>query len=180
MTSVVPIKPGRISDQSQPGFMDKSRRLQRLPGLFTGNSPGGQLTEFAINEWQKLISCMGIPPFNRRQNACYVTHAAEYNSGNDNSQLMPRGITKSITHINGFRGGHCYDSLDCTLHLSGAIRTSHQGSECLCKQPFNLSMASIDPVSPVTLTASVAQTEAVCVLQLPAPVRHARRSKLVL
>ena len=60
--------------QPQPSFVNQSGRLKRLAGNFVGHLGGGQSAKFLINQWQEVLSGLGVALLNRVENECEVTH----------------------------------------------------------------------------------------------------------
>jgi len=48
--------------QTQPRFMDKRRRLERLVGQFVCHLRRGKLAQFLIIEWEQFVSDLGSAP----------------------------------------------------------------------------------------------------------------------
>src|SRR5262245_61723004 len=74
MSSTVPLPVLVTGDQAEIGLMHKGGRLQRLARLFLSELGGGQLTQFVVNQRQKLRGSCRISPVDRRENAGDVVH----------------------------------------------------------------------------------------------------------
>jgi hypothetical protein len=51
-----------VADDTQPGFMDQGRGLQRLPGGLPGHSRCRVPAQFIINEWQQSLGGTALAP----------------------------------------------------------------------------------------------------------------------
>src|SRR6266436_1759892 len=76
MSTAIPDLPFILSRESQIGFMDQSRRLQRLPRLLSSQAPAGQSSQFVVYQRQKLLRSFRIASFDLRQNAGDIGHGA--------------------------------------------------------------------------------------------------------
>jgi hypothetical protein len=59
MTATIPGL-SRAADQAKIRLVDQSRRLQGLAWLLLGQLLGSQLTQFVVNQRQKLLGCLRI------------------------------------------------------------------------------------------------------------------------
>jgi hypothetical protein len=108
MRSPVPLLPIGPC-QLQPGFMNQSGGLQGLPGSLTGHPGSGEFAKLFVNQRQQLPSRVGVPLFNRLQNARHVTH------GLKEIKLRPRrqnAPAKKIVQSNRSRKQYALEVFD--------------------------------------------------------------------
>lgn len=70
-----------LTHQSQPCFVNKRGRLQRLARGFASHPMRRKLTEFIINERKQLIRSFGISAFDRLENLGDVAHFSRSSTG---------------------------------------------------------------------------------------------------
>ena len=73
MSAILPLHPG-VVNQTQPGFVYESRRLQRVAGTFASHIAMSQFPEFAINDRCQAFECALISRTPGAQQLCHFTH----------------------------------------------------------------------------------------------------------
>jgi hypothetical protein len=76
--------------ESQIGFMNQGRRVERLPGPLLSHAQRRQLAQFAVNRRQQLCGSDAITPLDRRQNRRDVAHSNEYSRVDPTVLLLSR------------------------------------------------------------------------------------------
>jgi hypothetical protein len=68
--------PGRlpVPPQSQPGFMDQSCGLERLPGLLLGHFLGGDPAQLPVNQRQEFVRRLHSPSLDCFQDVGQLAH----------------------------------------------------------------------------------------------------------
>jgi hypothetical protein len=68
---------GVVANQSQVGFVNESRGVERLSGRFLGQFMGGQPPQLVVNQGKQLTGCLRVALLDGLQDSLGVGHEKE-------------------------------------------------------------------------------------------------------